>query len=122
MLTDYIDRAMQHARYERIEDGTIFGSIADLPDFKGVWADADTVEACRDELRDVLEGWILLHSSDHTPLSSIEGLTLDVGRTGLVPLLGPTNVMTSSAVSPMRCAASIEGGLYWHGDHIQRCR
>lgn len=80
MLTDYITKAMQHARYERLEDGTIFGSIADLPDFKGVWADADTDEACRDELRDVLEGWILLHISDHTPLPSIDGLTLEIGR------------------------------------------
>jgi len=80
MLNDYLDHVLQHAQYERIEDGSIFGSIADLPDFKGVWADAQTEDACRQELREVLEGWVLLHISDHTPLPSIDGLTLEVGR------------------------------------------
>lgn len=80
MLTDYINKVLEHARFERLEDGTIFGSIADLPRFKGVWADADTEEAARKELRDVLEEWILLHISDHTPLPVVDGLTLEVGR------------------------------------------
>lgn len=65
MLNDYIDRTMQHAQYERIEDGTYFGRI---PGFKGVWANASTVRECRNELREVLEGWILLNIADYTPL------------------------------------------------------
>lgn len=58
MLNDYMDKAMQHAQYEHIEDGTYFGRI---PGFKGVWANASTIQECRNELRDVLEGWILLN-------------------------------------------------------------
>lgn len=69
---------MQRARYEHLEDGTCFGSMADLADLRGVWANADSEEACRDELRDVLEGWILLHISDHPPLPSIDGVALAV--------------------------------------------
>lgn len=76
MLTEYIERAMSHAQFERIEDGTIFGSI---PEFQGVWADADTEEACRAELRDVLEGWILLQVADHVALPTVDGMTIDVG-------------------------------------------
>lgn len=78
MLADYMDKAMARARFERIEDGAYFGSI---PGFEGVWANADTEDSCRGELRDVLEGWrILLHIADHTPLPVVDGLTLEIGR------------------------------------------
>jgi predicted RNase H-like HicB family nuclease len=76
MLAQYLDKAMEHAHYERIEDGTYFGSI---PGFAGVWADAATEAACADELREVLEGWVLLHIADHTPLPTVDGLALSVG-------------------------------------------
>ncbi|HEY7091867.1 MAG TPA: type II toxin-antitoxin system HicB family antitoxin [Ktedonobacterales bacterium] len=76
MLTTYIEEAMRQATYERIEDGSVFGSI---PGFAGLWANADTEEECRRELRDALEGWILLHVADHTPLPTVNGVTLDIG-------------------------------------------
>jgi predicted RNase H-like HicB family nuclease len=62
MFIEYIDKAMQHARYEQIEDGTYFGRI---PGFKGVCANEPTRQECREELREVLEGWILLNIADH---------------------------------------------------------
>ncbi len=65
MFNQYIDKAMQHAHYEQIEDGTYFGWI---PGFKGVWANKPTEQECREELREVLEGWILLNIADHTRL------------------------------------------------------
>lgn len=53
MLTEYIRAAMKKARYEILpDDKTFYGEI---PDFDGVYANADTLEACRDELEDVLE-------------------------------------------------------------------
>jgi predicted RNase H-like HicB family nuclease len=58
MFNEYIDKAMQHAQYEQIEDGSYFGRI---PGFKGVWANKLTEQECREELREVLEGWILLN-------------------------------------------------------------
>ncbi len=76
MLTEYIEKAMQRAHYEQLEDGTYFATI---PGFAGLWASADTEEGCRKELRDVLEGWILLHVADHTPLPIVDGLALEVG-------------------------------------------
>ena len=31
MLADYLNKAMQHAHFERIEDGTVFGSFQTCP-------------------------------------------------------------------------------------------
>ena len=77
MLNEYLDKAMGHAQYESLEDGTYFGEI---PGFEGLWANAPTEDACRQELRDVLEGWILLHIADHTPLPIVDGVTLEIGK------------------------------------------
>jgi hypothetical protein len=52
VLTAYIEEAMRQATYERIEDGSVF---ANIPGFAGLWANADTVEACQRDLRDALE-------------------------------------------------------------------
>lgn len=77
MLTEYMDKAMAHAQLERMEDGAWF---AEIPDFDGLWASAPTEQECRKELRDVLEGWILLHIADHEPLPIVDGMTLEVGK------------------------------------------
>ena len=61
MSTNHIWAAMRRARYEILpDDGTFYG---DIPGFIGVYANADTLEACREELREVLEEWILLRAS-----------------------------------------------------------
>ncbi len=57
MLTKYIHEAMKLARYKILEDGSYYGNI---PGFRGVLANADNLEVCRDELQDTLEEWILL--------------------------------------------------------------
>ncbi len=57
MLTDYIRAAMRKARYEILEAGTYYGEI---PGFQGVYANAATLDECREELQEVLEGWIVL--------------------------------------------------------------
>lgn len=58
MLTDYIKAAMHRAKYEIIQDDNPF--FGEIPECQGVWANAATLEACRDELQSVLEGWIIL--------------------------------------------------------------
>jgi len=57
MLTDYIHAAMTQAHYEILDDGSFYGEI---PALQGVLAAADTLEACREELQEALEGWIIL--------------------------------------------------------------
>lgn len=48
MLTAFIRAALQRARYETMEDGFIYGEI---PEIQGVYANASTLEACRDTVQ-----------------------------------------------------------------------
>jgi predicted RNase H-like HicB family nuclease len=57
MLTKYLESAMRLARYELMENGRFFGAI---PQCKGAWAEGRTLEECREELRAVLEDWVVL--------------------------------------------------------------
>ena len=76
MLREYIRAAMKRAKYEILpEDGSFYGEI---PGFDGVYADADTLETCRDELEEVLEEWIFLRIARGLPLPVIDGIELRV--------------------------------------------
>jgi len=77
MLSEYIQSALQRSAYKQLEDRTWF---AEIPGFEGVWANAATVEACRSELAEVLEEWLLLKIHDHDPLPCLDGLDLMIGR------------------------------------------
>ena len=54
---------------------TAYGGIPAIP---GVWANARTLEACREELESVLEGWVMLSIADHTPIPDIDGNRLEI--------------------------------------------
>jgi predicted RNase H-like HicB family nuclease len=85
MLTEYVQAALKKAKYEILkDDGTYFGRI---PGFKGVWANAKTLEKCREELKEVLEDWILLSISQHLTLPTIKGINLNVNNTEKVKTL-----------------------------------
>lgn len=76
MLTSYVDAAMHKARYEVLDDEAgFFGSIEGLD---GVWASAATLEDCRDELREVLEEWIVLGLRMGHPIPEIGGISLNI--------------------------------------------
>ena len=76
MLTAYIKAALQKAHYEILQgDEGYFGTIEGL---QGVWAQAGTLEACREQLQEVLEEWILLGLKMGHPLPSIDGITLTI--------------------------------------------
>ncbi len=57
ILSEYIDKAMSQAVYDKLEDGTFAGRI---PSCKGVVAFGATLRECEDELRSTLEDWILV--------------------------------------------------------------
>jgi predicted RNase H-like HicB family nuclease len=76
MLTKYIQAAMRRAKYEIIEDDkTFFGHI---PELQGVWANADTLEACREELEEVLEEWITFGIAWHHSFPVLDGIEISV--------------------------------------------
>ena len=75
MLTAYINAAMHSAHYEILESGE--GYVGRIPGLQGVWANAETLEACRDELREVLEEWIILGLKMNHPIPVINGISLN---------------------------------------------
>ncbi len=76
MLTQYLKAAMHKGKYEIIEDdGTFYGEI---PGFDGVYANADTLETCRDELEEVLEEWLFFRISRNLPIPVVDGIELAI--------------------------------------------
>jgi predicted RNase H-like HicB family nuclease len=78
MLTAHIRAAMSKARYEILpDDGTYY---SELPGFQGVYANATTLEVCRDELESTLEDWILFRVSRNLALPEAGGVKLEVAQ------------------------------------------
>ncbi len=76
MLLEYIDAALRHARYEILQDdGTYYGEI---PECDGVYTHAATLEGCREELREVLEEWVLFRVHRQLSLPVIDGIELTI--------------------------------------------
>ncbi len=74
MLTEYIEEALKRARYELIDDEEpYYGEIKEL---KGIWATGKTLEGCRDNLKDVIEGWILLSIKKGLPIPKLGGIEI----------------------------------------------
>ena len=55
-MAEYLPRFGWHPIFIAPERG-YYGRIEGI---QGVWANADTLEGCREELREVLEEWIIL--------------------------------------------------------------
>lgn len=78
MLSEFILRKLKNARYKLLKDGSYFGEI---PGLRGVWANANNLEGCRQELREVLEDWILLKVRDR---ERVPGFQLRIDQRRLV--------------------------------------
>ena len=75
MLAEYIDKAMEQAVYEIIEDeGTYWGEI---PGLQGVWARDATLEGCRRELREALSDWIALRLRMGLSIPVVSGIDVN---------------------------------------------
>ena len=76
MLTAYLEAAMRSAHYELLpEDGQYYGEI---PQCNGVYATAATLEECREQLREVIEEWVLFRVHRHLTLPVVAGVELAV--------------------------------------------
>ena len=73
MITEYVSAALRHGRYEILEDGTFYGEV---PPLRGVLAIGRTLEACRSQLAEVIEEWVLVRVA--------KGLAVPpIGRVGI---------------------------------------
>ena len=76
MLTNYLRAALHQARYEILPDDQSF--YGEIPGFDGIYSNAATLEACREELAEVLEEWILFRISRNLPLPVVDGIELAI--------------------------------------------
>lgn len=74
MLTDYIDAALHHATYKILEDGSYWGEIPALP---GLWGSGSTLEACREDLSDVVQDWLIFAFKQNRTIPVINGIDLN---------------------------------------------
>ena len=77
MLTEFVEAAMGHAGYEKLDTGEYYGEISLCP---GVWASEETLEKCRRELREVLEDWLRLKLRDGDKIPVIDEIDLNLQR------------------------------------------
>ena len=70
MIREYIGAALERAHYEIIEDDEPFyGEVSEL---QGVWSTGETLEACRNRLAEVVEGWVLVSLSRNLEVPLLE--------------------------------------------------
>ena len=78
MLTKYIQSALRKAKYEILEDdGSFYGEISAC---NGVYANAPTLEECREQLEEVLEEWILFRIYKNFRLPIVDGIELKINE------------------------------------------
>ena len=74
MLSEYV-------RASRVASGNLRdapegeGFFAEVPALPGVWANANTLEECRDALREVIDDWILVRARHQLELAILDGVT-----------------------------------------------
>lgn len=74
MLDQYIEAAVQRRECEYLDEDGIF--FCNIPELRGVWADGPTIEACVEELREVLVDWIQIGIERGLTIPVLNGLEL----------------------------------------------
>jgi len=74
LIIKYINAALSHAHYEIIKDEEpYYGEISQL---QGVWATGKSLEECRENLTDVIGGWIIIRIQKGIPIPPVDGITI----------------------------------------------
>ena len=76
MLIRYLQAALRRAHYEILSDDDSY--YGEIPGLNGVYANAPSLEGCREELEEVLEEWILLRVYKNLPLPEVDGIQLKI--------------------------------------------
>jgi predicted RNase H-like HicB family nuclease len=77
MISRYVARALERAQYRLIEDGTFGATVRGL---RGVIATGATLEACRRDLAEVVEEWVLVRVARGLAVPALDGATIRVRR------------------------------------------
>ena len=83
MIAQYVEAALNRAKYEIIEDAEPY--YGEVPELEGVWATGKPLEECRHNLAEVIDGWLVVRlrrGLDIPPIGEYrieEPETLEVG-------------------------------------------
>ena len=78
MITEYILAAMKIARYEFLPNDKVY--YGEIPECNGVYATSENLEDCREELREVLEEWILVSVRENLAMPEINNISLNIKK------------------------------------------
>lgn len=76
MITEYLNAAMHHASYEYLPNDKIY--YGEIEGFQGLYASANSLELCRDELLSTLEDWVLFSIHKNLDLPTIDNINLNI--------------------------------------------
>jgi predicted RNase H-like HicB family nuclease len=77
MIREYVDAALRGARYEKLEDGTFYGEV---PKLRGVLAVGPNLEACRNQIAEVVEEWVLVRVAKGLPVPPLGKIEVRVKK------------------------------------------
>jgi predicted RNase H-like HicB family nuclease len=75
MLIQYIQAALEHAKYEIIDDEEPY--YGEVPELQGVWASGKSLEECRKNLEEVIDEWIIIRLKKGLSIPSIENFNFE---------------------------------------------
>ena len=65
MLVEYLQTSLRHAHYEILEEDKSF--YGEIPGFQGVYANAPTLKEGHEQLKEILEEWVLFRIYKNSP-------------------------------------------------------
>ena len=77
MIRQYVDAALRGAHYEKLEDGTFYGEV---PKLRGVLAVGPSLEACRNQIAEVVEEWVLVRVAKGLPVPPLGKIEVRVKK------------------------------------------
>ncbi len=77
MIRRYVDEALRRARYDKLDDRTFCAAV---PSLRGVLATGRTLEACREELGEVVEEWVLVRVAQGLSVPPLRSVTVRVTK------------------------------------------
>jgi len=79
MISKYVAKALERAAYEPIDHGMWCATVRGL---RGVIAIGASIEACRHQLAEVVEEWVLVRVARHLQVPRLGGVVIRVRRAG----------------------------------------
>jgi len=77
MIRQHVDATLRGARYEKLDDGTFYGEV---PKLRGVLATAPNLEACRNQIAEVVEEWVLMRIANGLPVPPLGKIEVRVKK------------------------------------------